>query len=218
MLNSMEVDDTSFSFSREAPSPPPDRRTGTRHLKILRVGTLVANGRRELCLIRNISAGGLMAHVYSVLQMDQEVSVAFKSNQLLDGKVVWIKDGNVGIAFDEPIDVEEMLSNASLTESGMLPRMPRIEVDWLATVRAGATITWVTIRDISQGGVKFESDTRIEPGQQVTVTVDRFRSVPGVLRWYDDGQGGISFNELIPFSELMSWLREEQGAGSQEPA
>lgn len=206
MLNQMEVEGTSFSFSREAPSPP-DRRNGTRHLKILRVGTLVTGGRRELCLIRNISAGGILAHVYSTLRVGQEVSVALKSNTMLSGSVVWVKDANAGIEFDETIDVEEMLSNASLTENGWLPRLPRVEVDWLATVRSGANIIWVTVRDISQGGVKFESDTPIAPGQQVTLTVDRFRSVPGVLRWYEDGQGGIQFNELIPFSELMGWLR-----------
>ena len=208
MLNQMDVEGTSYSFSREAPSPP-ERRTSTRHLKILRVGTLVADERRELCLIRNISAGGLMAHVYSTLKVNQPVSVALKSNQMLSGTVVWISEGNVGIAFDQPIDVEEMLSNASLSENGWLPRMPRVEVDWLATVRAGAAITWVTIRDISQGGIKFESDTPLEAGQQVTLTVDRFRSVPGVLRWYDGGHGGIQFNELVPFSELMTWLRSE---------
>jgi hypothetical protein len=173
------------------------------------VGTLVTDGRRELCLIRNISAGGLMAHVYSPLEMGQEVSVALKSNQMLHGKVVWIKDGNVGIAFNDLIDVEDMLSNASLADSGWLPRMPRVEVDWLATVRIGATTSWVTIRDISQGGVKFECDTSIEPGQQVTITIDRIRSISGMLRWFEDGQGGIAFNEPVPFGELMSWLRTD---------
>ena len=202
----MDLEGTTFSFSKEAPSPP-DRRNSARHLKILRVGTLVNGGRRELCLIRNISAGGLMAHVYSTMQVGQEISVALKSNHMLSGFVIWTKEGNVGIAFKEPIDVEEMLSQTSLTEEGLQPRMPRIEVDWLATVRAGATVTWVTIRDISQGGIKFESDTPIEAGQQVTLTIEGFRSIAGVLRWYADGQGGIQFNEVIPFSELMGLLR-----------
>ena len=208
MLAEGRTVETGFSFSDAVPLPP-ERREDQRLIKILRVGTLIIDGRRELCLIRNISAGGVMAHIYSSLKMGQEVSVALKSNQMLDGKVVWIKDGNVGIAFKDPIDVEEMLSNASLTESGLLPRMPRVEVDWLATVRAGATTTCVTIRDISQGGVKFESDTPIEPGQQVTLTIDRFRSVPGMLRWYEDSHGGIAFNEPVPFGELMSWLRSD---------
>jgi hypothetical protein len=206
MLNQMDIEDTSYSFSTRAPSPP-DRRRDTRHLKILRVGTLASGDKRELCLIRNISAGGVMAHVYSPMRINQLVGIALKSGQMLSGKVVWIRDNNVGIAFDEPIDVEEMLSNASLTDNGMQPRMPRVEVDWLATVRAGAIPIWVTVRDISQGGVKFESDQPLTADQQVTLTIDKYRSIPGVVRWYEDGQGGIAFNEPVPFQELMGWLR-----------
>lgn len=208
MLNQMEVEETSFSFSNNAPSPP-DRRRDTRHLKILRVGTLIVGAKRELCLIRNISAGGLMAHVYSPLEMGQEVSVALKSHQLLHGRIIWLKDGNAGIEFDDLINVEEMLSNPALLENGWLPRMPRVEVDWLATVRQGSQTIWVTLRDISQGGVKLEADQPLIAGQQVVMTIDKFRSVNGVVRWYEGGVGGIAFNEIIPFQELMSWLRAD---------
>lgn len=206
MLNSMEVEDTVFSFSQQAPLPP-ERRRDRRHLKILRVGTLIAGTRTELCLIRNISAGGLMAHVYSTLTLGERVSISLKSSHLLHGKVVWLKDGNAGIQFDQAIDVEEMLSNPALLENGWLPRMPRVEVDWLATVRSGARTCWVSLRDISQGGVKFESDEPLEVGSDVVLTIDKFRSVRGVVRWWDEGVGGIAFNEIIPFHELMRWLR-----------
>ena len=206
MLNSMEVEDTIFSFSQQAPLPP-ERRRDRRHLRILRVGTLNAGTRTELCLIRNISAGGLLAHVYSTVRVGDEVSVSLKSSHLLHGKVVWVKDGNAGIQFDEPIDVEEMLSNPALLENGWMPRMPRVEVDWLATVRSGARTSWVSLRDISQGGVKLESDEALEVGDQVVLTIDKFRSVRGVVRWWEDGMGGIAFNEIIPFHELMRWLR-----------
>jgi hypothetical protein len=206
MLNQMEVEDTVFSFSEQAPLPP-ERRGDRRHLRILRVGTLIVGSRTELCLIRNISAGGLMAHVYSELKIGDKVSISLKSAQLLHAEVMWTKDGNAGFQFDEQIDVEEMLSNPTLLENGWLPRMPRVEVDWLATVRSGATTCWVSLRDISQGGVKFESDQPLTVGAQVILTIDKFRSVKGAVRWWEDGIGGISFNELIPFHELMRWLR-----------
>jgi hypothetical protein len=202
----MDVEETSFSFSPHAPEPP-ERRRDTRHLKILRVGTLICEGKRELCLIRNISAGGMMAHVYSPVEVGQQVGVSLKSREPLNGEVVWNKDGNVGIEFADPIDVEEMLSNQALLENGWLPRMPRVEVDWLATLRCGAHTIWVTLRDISQGGVKLESDEPLPVGEQVVLTFDKFRSVDGVVRWFDDGLGGLSFNEPIPFEELMRWLR-----------
>ena len=56
------VEETSISLAAATP-PPPERRRGQRHLTILRVGALTIDGTRELCLVRNISAGGVMALV-----------------------------------------------------------------------------------------------------------------------------------------------------------
>jgi len=205
-LNEMQVEDTRFSFSRETPAPP-DRREDKRFLKILRVGTLIIDGKRELCLLRNISAGGMMAHVYSPIAIGTEVAVELKSHMVIRGSVAWTRDSNVGITFEQPIDVEEMLSHASLAQNGWLPRMPRIEVDWLATARQGISIVGVTVRDISQGGVKFEADRPLEVSKEVVLTIEKYRPLKGSVRWYEDRFGGIQFNEVIPFQELMGWLR-----------
>ena len=199
------VEETTFSFSRKAPQP--DRRTQSRYITILRVGTLIIDGRRELCLIRNISAGGLMAHVYSNLQMGRQLSVELKTNQRILGTVAWIQGSNVGIAFSELADVEELLATQSVLENGWRPRLPRVEVDRLATLRLGSATYGVSTRDISQGGVKVETDQAFEEGAEVVLTLDKFRPVHGVVRWYHEGLCGISFNQVIPFHELMGWLR-----------
>lgn len=201
-------EETTFSFSKEAPQPP-ERRRQNRHLTILRVGTLLFEGKRELCLIRNIAAGGLMAHVYSVFTVGQPVSVELKTNQQISGKVTWINGANIGVAFDEPIDVEDMLANQAALENGWRPRLPRVEVDRLATLRIGARTYWVSTRDISQGGIKIESDQALEEGAEVVLMLDKFRPIHGVIRWFHDGVGGISFNHVIPFRELMGWLRTQ---------
>ncbi len=198
------VEETTFSFSSAAPQP--DRRKQTRHMTILRVGTLIVDGRRELCLIRNISAGGLMAHVYSQLAIGQALSIELKTNQRINGKITWVEGSNVGIAFSELADVEELLATQSC-ENGWRPRLPRVEVDRLATLRLGATTYGVSTRDISQGGVKIETDQPFQVGDEVVLTLDKFRPVHGVVRWYHDGLCGIAFNQVIPFHELMGWLR-----------
>jgi hypothetical protein len=203
-------DETTFSFSRRAPQPPPlERRHQPRHLTILRVGALIGPAGRELCLIRNISAGGLMAHVYSHHAPGERVGVELKSNQPLEGEVIWADDSNIGIQFDAAIDVSELLSSQAALGNGWRPRLPRIEVDRLATLRCGARVYGVNTRDISQGGVKIETDEPIEAGQDVVLTLEKFRPVQGVVRWCANGSAGISFNQLIPFGELMGWLREE---------
>lgn len=211
MLSNEGHEETTFSFSREAP-PPPERRRDARQLTILRVGALIAPNGRELCLIRNISAGGLMAHVYSRHAPGAEVSVELKSNQAVAGRVVWADEANVGIEFDEPIDLEEMLSSQQGLANGWRPRLPRVEVDRLATLRCGSRLYGVNTRDISQGGVKVETDQPLEVGRDVVLTMERFRPVAGVVRWCQGGLAGIAFNHLIPFHELMAWLKPEAAA------
>ena len=200
------VEETTFSFSSAAPQP--DRRRQSRHLTILRVGTLVIDGRRELCLIRNISAGGVMAHVYSPLTLGQQVELELKTNQRISGEVAWIEESNVGIAFTQLADVEELLATQANPDNGWRPRLPRVEVDRLATLRIGSRTYGVSTRDISQGGVKIETDQPFEAGDEIVLSLDKFRPLQGVVRWYHDRLCGISFNQVIPFHELMRWLRD----------
>jgi hypothetical protein len=212
MLSNDCHEETIFSFSRHAPQPP-ERRRATRHLTILRVGVLIGPDGRELCLIRNISAGGLMAHVYSHHALGVAVAIELKSNQPVAGKVVWADESNVGIEFDTPIDVEDMLSSQAAIHNGWRPRLPRVEVDRLATLRCGARLYGVNTRDISQGGVKVETDQPLEIGREIVLTMEKFRPVTGVVRWCHNGLAGIAFNHLIPFHELMEWLRPEAAPG-----
>ena len=211
MLSKEFHEETIFSLSPDAPQPP-ERRTLPRHLTILRVGALIGANGRELCLIRNISAGGLMAHVYSHHEEGARVAVELRSNLEIPGKILWVEDSNVGISFDEIIDVEEMLANHGTLDKGWRPRPPRVEVDRLGTRRAGARVHAVNTRDISQGGVKIELDEPVEVGSDVVLMLDKFRPVPGVIRWCADGYAGIAFNQVIPFHELMAWLRPDEAA------
>ena len=211
MLSKESHQETTFSFSERAPQPD-ERRRDPRHLTILRVGALIGPAGRELCLIRNISAGGMMAHVYCRHAEGEHVAVELRGNEPIHGSVVWVEESNIGIAFDEQIDVADMLSSQALADSGWRPRLPRIEVDRLATVRSGARVCGVNTRDISQGGVKVETDAPLEIGAQVVITLDKFRPLQGVVRWCGEGFAGIAFHQLLPFGELMAWLIPERAA------
>ena len=201
--------ETGFSFSNDVPQPP-DRRSSERHIKILRVGTIVVDGRRELCLIRNISAGGVMAHVYSQLTPGQAVSIELKTSQPVSGRVVWTRGGNAGIQFDTSVDVAELLAAPQGVDNGWRPRTPRVEIDRMATLRVGARTCWVHARDISQSGVKIEAEADDAPAadEEVVITLEGFRPLAGVVRWSADGLCGISFNGLIPFGDLIEWLKQ----------
>ena len=208
-MDEMPVETTLYSLSDRAPAPD-DRREGERHLTLFRVGTMVVDGRRELCLIKNISAGGAMLRLYSEsIRLGQQLTVELKCGQPLSGKVAWVQSPNVGLVFDTPIDVVAMLSQS---EDGPRPRMPRIETSSFCTLREGATIVRARACDISQGGIKVETDASFARNAEVVVSLPGLPPQPGVVRWTSDGCAGITFNRLLPLPGLIDWLKARNGS------
>ena len=202
-MDKQPVETTLYSLS-EAPPEPRDRREGDRHMTLFRVGSLTIGTRRELCLIKNISAGGMMIRAYCPIRKSTSVSIELKSGQPVTGKASWVKGDNVGVTFDEPIDVIEILSASA---DGPRPRMPRIEVDCIATVRDGANVYRMLVCDISQGGLKAKGEPVLERGCDLSISLPGLEPQPAALRWQQDGHVGISFNRLIPLGELVAWLQ-----------
>jgi hypothetical protein len=205
----MPVETTLYSLSDRAPAPD-DRREGERHLTLFRVGTMIVQSRRELCLIKNISAGGAMLRLYSgSIGLGQQLTVELKCGQPLCGTVAWVREPNVGLVFDQPIDVVAMLSQS---EDGPRPRMPRIETSSFCTLREGASIVRAKACDISQGGIKVETVHPFARDAEVVVSLPGLPPQPGVVRWTADGCAGITFNRLLPLPMLIEWLKARSGS------
>lgn len=199
----LPVDTTAYSLSSKPPSPP-ERREGDRHLTLFRVGAMTVSGRRELCLIKNISEGGMMIRPYCDLAEGTKLIIELKTGYSVPCTVSWRRDGSVGVEFATPVDVLEILSTA---QEGPRPRMPRIEVDCFATVRDGGRIYKMRVHDVSQGGVKLESAVIVESGADLVVSLPGLDPQAAAVRWNEDGFLGVTFNRLLPLTELVDWLR-----------
>ena len=200
------VEETSISLSPQTPQPP-DRRRDQRHVTILRVGALIIDGERELCLVRNISAGGVMAHVYREIELGTRVEIEIKNDEPLPGTVVWVEDTNIGVEFDTAIDVPEFLASSKILGDGRRARRPRVEIERNAKLRCGDQVLWGRIRNISQGGIRFDCEGDLPVDSDVVVTMEGFRPLPGVIRWRREEAYGISFIQVLPIQELCEWLR-----------
>jgi hypothetical protein len=201
-----QAEETIYSLSADAPAPP-ERRNGERYLSLLRVGALLVDSRRELCLVRNISAGGMLIRPYSSIAVGTSVSVELKHGEAVSGVARWIEDGLVGIEFDEPIDVVALLTPS---ENGPQPRMPRIELGCTAWVREDADIYRTRTLNISQGGMCVEGDPRLRPDTEVIVSLAGLGPIKGRVTWKEGERYGIGFNKLLAVNELMSFLRQQQ--------
>ena len=206
-MEAQPVDTTIYSLSDAPPAAESDRRDGQRHMTLYRVGSILVEGRRELCLIKNISAGGMMIRLYCPIAEGTAVTVELKSGQPVSGRIGWTRDHNAGVAFDQPVDVIEILSSSM---DGPRPRMPRIETHCHATLREGTNVLRVRVCDVSQGGLKVECTTLLPRGADVIVTLPGLVPQPGLVCWVEGGFVGITFNRLIPLDELVSWLHEQR--------
>src|SRR5688500_14525690 len=100
-----------------------ERRGEERYLTLFRVGSPLVAGERQLCLIKNISTGGMLIRAYSDLTPGTALSVELKQGQHIDGTVSWIDGHSAGIAFDTRVDIVDLLS---ISAEGPRPRMPRV--------------------------------------------------------------------------------------------
>jgi hypothetical protein len=201
-----QVEQTVYSLSEDAPARP-DRRKGERYLSLLRVGAMLVDGRRELCLVRNVSAGGMLIRPYSPITAGTPVTIELKHGETVSGVARWIEDGMVGIEFDQPIDVVALLTSS---EDGQQPRMPRIELSCTAWVREDADIYRTRTINISQGGMCVEGDPRLRVDVDVIVSLAGLGPLAGLVKWKEGDRYGIGFNRVLAVNELMSFLRQQQ--------
>lgn len=205
-MDDQPVETTVYSLGDSAPAAP-ERRTGERHLSLLRVGSMMIGNRRELCLIKNISAGGMLIRVYCALEPGAEVSIELKQGDPVKGIARWVSDGFVGVEFEEPIDVIDLLS---LSAEGPRPRLPRVELNCTVLVREGAITHRCKAVNISQGGIKVESRASVTVGAQVTVTLLGLQPCSGMVRWQDGECYGITFSRVLPLPALVEWLQDQR--------
>ena len=206
------VETTLYSLSTDAPACP-DRRHGERYVSLLRVGALTIDDRRELCLIRNVSAGGMMIRPYSPIAAGTRVSIELKQGDPVSGVAQWTDSGLVGVSFDTPIDVLALL----IAPTGRpRPRMPRIELSCTASLRSNGSVFRARVANISQGGICVDSPVDLELGDDVVVTLSGLHAAAGVVKWKDGAFHGIGFNRVYPVDELMKFLKEQQRDQQQE--
>ncbi|QNM83430.1 PilZ domain-containing protein [Sphingomonas sabuli] len=206
---------TTFSLTTAVPRPA-ERRDDDRVIPLLKVAKLLWGDTERLIRVRNISAGGLMAEIADSPQVGQPVAVEF-SSQKIPSSVIWIRDGLVGIKFDQSVDLGELLAGRK-PRHGFRSRPPRLHVDCRASVKVGKLYYTVDVHDISLGGMKVEPIEENCLGSQVVVVVESLRPIKGEVRWFSDRRAGIVFNKPLEFEELAEWVGKRLEVASLKAA
>ena len=194
---------TTFSLTTAVPRPV-ERRAGDRLIPLLKVAKLVSSNSERLMRVRNITAGGLMGEVVDCPAVGDQLCVEL-SSQKIPSRVIWIREGLVGIKFDQTVDLGELLAGRK-PRHGFRPRPPRLEVDCKASIRIAKTYYTVDVHDISLGGIKVEPIEDYCVGKDVIVVVESLMPIKGQVRWYSDRKACIVFTTPLDFEELAEWV------------
>ena len=204
-MEQLPIETTVYSMSAKPPKKR-ERRSDERLITLFRVGSLIVGGRRELCLVKNISAGGALIRSYSDLRAEEALQIELREGQPVAGTITWVRGNKAGIEFAAPIDVVGLLSASC---DGPRPRMPQIEVEATCLVRHGADVRRATVHNVSQGGLNIDCETEIPVGAAVTVTLAGLPPQQGVVAWARSGCLGIKFNNVLGLPTLVQWLHQQ---------
>lgn len=209
-VNALPPLTTLLSLSQALPSCP-DRRDDGRELTMLRIGCLLFDDRRELCLVRNISGGGALVRTCSQMAIGQRVAIELNQGESVAGVIRWCESNMVGIMFDHPLDVVQLLANSA---DWPRPRQPRVEVQALARVQLAEGTQIVQALDLSQGGMKVRAISGLTRNREVTVELRGLPTLAARVRWSHADVCGLVFVEPLPLKTLVRWVREQQVAAT----
>ena len=173
---------------------------------------LVSDCERFACSLERLSSAGATLQVTAQLADTEPLRLEVASGQTIAGKIDWSADGEIGFLFDEPIDIISTLARTLANLPAERRSMPRVEINQLVSVRCGGKVEHARTRNISYGGVGIDTRLALTVGDLVQLTFDALRPLDGVVRWAQDGQAGIAFNEELGWQTLMPWLRHAQRA------
>jgi len=196
---------TTFSLNTEVPRPD-DKRMEERLRSVLPVAKMVTEHGQDLCRVRNISAGGVMAETSKSHPVGTRVRIEFNSHQQLPGQVVWTRETSCGVKFDQDVDLRELLANRPARRAGQTPRPPRLDITCNAELMVEGVLYRTEVHDISLGGLKVAISDWNCVNKDVIVTMESFRPIKGKIAWYKAGYAGIVFKRALSFEELAEWM------------
>lgn len=183
----------------------PDRRSGNRHRSVCRIARVSRATDIGLWLVRNISNKGMMLQTSVDVGGGEDVEIALSEDTVVSGRIVWADNGLCGIAFSEPINVEEMLTDLARQQQSEGYRALRLPVDAEAILITASDAFPIDLVDISKNGAGFRCETLLEPGQLINLVLpgDGERR-SALVRWVADRRGGLWFTSPLARQTLES--------------
>ena len=166
------------------------------------------SGARRDCVIRKISAHGATLECGVGPALGDKVAVELATGQRAPGKVAWVSGREVGVEFDDAIDVIALLNRKLVSQDRERRTMPRLEVRCPAHVKYGENFWPASLRNISSTGLQLEAKELPPLGTFVSILVEGLIIPPGEVIWRRGTLAGVELFEELRWSSIIPWVRQ----------
>jgi hypothetical protein len=188
--------------------PWPDEASASAERGPFDQGAIHHSGMRRECMIRKISALGVTLESELTPALGEPVVVELASGQRAVGRIAWADRGEVGVKFDDSIDVIALLNRQLVSQVRERRTMPRLEMRTSVHIKCGEHFSGTTLRNISARGLQLEGDELPAVGAYVSVFVEGLNVPAGEVVWRRDKLAGIELFEELSWTSLIAWVRE----------
>jgi hypothetical protein len=165
------------------------------------------SGNRLDCHIRKISALGATVASDLAPALGDRIAVELATGQRAPGKVAWTDRNELGIRFDDNIDVVALLNRKLVSQLPERRTMPRLEVRCLAHIKCGANLWPAMLRNISATGLQLEADELPVIGTFISVFVEGLIVPAGEVVWSRGKLAGVELFEELSWTSIIPWVR-----------
>lgn len=164
-----------------------------------------------LCRVRNLSDGGMMIEAAGCYSPGDALALELRNGVHIHGKVIWARGGRIGLQFDEPARVADLLAPplkpVSRIRRTQMPRPARFAVSLQIVLIDSLYSRVVELCDISQGGVRVRlgAGTPRPVGETVQLKIPDLGDKRAIVRWAAT-EAGLSFVVPLSFEVFSPWL------------
>jgi hypothetical protein len=176
-------------------------------------GVIHDAGLKRECSIRKISALGATLRGEVRGAPGDEVAVELATGHRHPGTVDWVRGGEAGIVFKQPVDMLALINRNLISQTAERRTMPRVELRCGLHVKWGASLSPAVMRNISARGLQIEGDALPPRGTFVNVFVEGLIVPAGEVVWGKGDLAGIELFEELSWSSIIPWIREVGRAG-----
>ena len=170
-------------------------------------GAIYISGTRKPCSIRKISALGVIVASDWAPALGEKAAVELATGQRAAGKVAWTSRNELGVRFDDSIDVIALLNRKLVSQARDRRTMPRLELRCPVHLKCGGQFFVATLRNISARGLQIEGAELPATGAFVSAFVEGLNIPAGELIWKRGKLAGIELFEELSWTSIIPWVR-----------